>query len=156
MKKYPEFSKEEIEHIVKQCFTFSDVCRLMQRPTNSENLRVIHKKLDTLNIDYSHFKGQGWNKGTSQPSHKKIPIEKILIENSTYQNTDRLKKRLISEGYKIHKCEICGITQWNNKYIALQLHHINGISNDNRIDNLQILCPNCHSQTENYGSKNIK
>ena len=153
MNKYPEFSKEEIEHFVKQCFTFSDVCRLMQRPGN---IRVIHKKLDSLNIDYSHFKGQGWNKGTSQPSQKKIPIEEILVENSTYQNTDRLKKRLISEGYKTCKCEICGITQWNNKPISLQLHHINGISNDNRIENLQILCPNCHSQTENYGSKNIK
>ena len=97
MNKYPEFSKEEIEHFVKQCFTFSDVCRLMQRPANSGNIRVIHKKLDSLNIDYSHFKGQGWNKGTSQPSQKKIPIEEILVENSTYQNTDRLKKRLISE-----------------------------------------------------------
>ena len=85
MKKYPEFSKEEIEHIVKQCFTFSDVCRLMQRPTNSGNLRVIHKKLDTLNIDYSHFKGQGWNKGTSQPSHKKIQIEKILSKKKLSQ-----------------------------------------------------------------------
>lgn len=65
-----------------------------------------------------------------------------------------VKNRLLKEGLKEYKCEICGISEWNGKEITLQLHHINGDRNDNRIENLQILCPNCHSQTDNYCNKN--
>lgn len=117
------------------------------------NIRVIHS---ALNIDYSHFKGRGWNKGVEVVSTTKIPIEQILVKDSTYQNTDRLRKRLVKEGYKTYRCEICGITEWLGKPLSLQLHHVNGINNDNRLENLLIICPNCHSQTENFGSKNVR
>ena len=68
----------------------------------------------------------------------------------------KIKGKLIREGLKENKCEICGlINEWNGKPLVLQLHHINGNHTDNRLENLQILCPNCHSQTDTYCGSNI-
>lgn len=85
----------------------------------------------------------------------KKPIEYYLTENSC-ASSNSLKKRLIKEGYKENKCEICGITEWMGKPLILQLDHINGNHSDNRLNNLRILCPNCHSQTETWGNKGEK
>ena len=63
---------------------------------------------------------------------------------------------LVNEGVKEYKCEICGISNWNGKYITLVLHHIDGEHSNNKLENLQILCPNCHSQTANYAGKSSK
>lgn len=79
-----------------------------------------------------------------------------IIINSTYNNTHRLKNRLFEVGLKENKCECCGLTNWNGKDISLQIHHIDGDRTNNTIENLQILCPNCHSQTDTYAAKNIK
>ena len=75
-----------------------------------------------------------------------------LVENS-YPNT-KIRKPLLEFGLKENKCEICGISEWNGNPLTCQLHHINGNRTDNRLENLQMLCPNCHSQTENYMNKN--
>ena len=77
---------------------------------------------------------------------------KNLDKNTYYQS--RYKDLLFKFGLKENKCEICGLTEWNNKPLVCQIHHINGNRTDNRLENLQMLCPNCHSQTENYQSKN--
>lgn len=76
------------------------------------------------------------------------------LNNTIMIRTCDLKKLLFKLGLKQNVCEICGIDSWNNKPICLQLHHIDGRKNNNSLDNLQILCLNCHSQTDNYGSKN--
>ena len=65
-----------------------------------------------------------------------------------------LRKRLLAEGLKRNECERCGINRWRGKPLCLQLHHINGDGRDNRLENLQLVCPNCHSQTDNYGGRN--
>jgi hypothetical protein len=116
--------------------------------------RVFKKRVKILGIDTSHFLGQGHLKGKSHDWAPKIPLKKILVKNSTYNNTVALKNRLIKEGLLKNRCE-CGLESiWNGKPITLQLDHINGHYDDNRITNLRILCPNCHSQTETFAGKN--
>jgi Zn finger protein HypA/HybF involved in hydrogenase expression len=114
---------------------------------NSWAYRIVAERMDKLNISFGKKLSIN-QKGVVE----RLPIEKILTENSEYNRT-KLKERLVQEGLKEYKCECCGISEWMNKPISLQLHHLNGIHNDNRLNNLQLLCPNCHSQTENFGTK---
>ena len=115
------------------------------RKCTNENIERLKKELEEQDIDYSTL--------PVKTILEKQPIEEILVEDSNYQSS-KLKKRLIEAGLKEHKCEICGNTgEWQGKRLTLQVHHINGNHRDNRIENLQILCPNCHSQTNNHSIK---
>ena len=90
---------------------------------------------------------------TSYKTDHKIWCEE-LFKGNVNSSAVRIKKHLLLAGLKEDKCEQCGISEWNNLPISLQLHHIDGNTNNNKLDNLMILCPNCHTQTDNYGSKN--
>ena len=79
-----------------------------------------------------------------------VPIQQILIENSPHTGSSKLRIRLIKEGLKESKCEVCGCVE------SLELHHINGNHQDNRLENLQILCANCHRKTDNFRGKGIR
>lgn len=82
---------------------------------------------------------------------------KYVLENKLVcKKAWKILDVLVQTGYKEYKCECCGISEWNNKPIRLQLHHKNGNPTDNSLDNLEVLCPNCHTQTDNYGSKNTR
>ncbi|MBV9864030.1 MAG: HNH endonuclease [Abitibacteriaceae bacterium] len=87
---------------------------------------------------------------------KKAPLELILVENSEYVSTNHLKRRLIREGLLENRCAICQYQEWLGKPLTLHLDHVNGISKDNRLENLRLLCPNCHSQTETYCGRNMQ
>ena len=95
-------------------------------------------------------------KGLSKPSKTKIPLEDILEGKHPQYQSNKIRIRLIAEGVKEAKCECCNNTEWLGKPISLEVDHINGNSADHRLDNLKILCPNCHAQTNTYRGKNIK
>lgn len=91
--------------------------------------------------------------GRIEPRDHRIPLEDLLVVGRDTNRT-HLKARLFGAGLKLRRCETCGIAEWLGRPLGLALHHVTGDPGDNRLDNLQILCPNCHSQTPNFGSKN--
>jgi len=123
-------------------------------------LRALKKRLKDDNIDFSHLEEseeQGYVKGLKPPgtSHPIRTLKHILVENSTYTYNQPLKIKLMEEGLLTNMCSICNILpDWNGEKLVLQLDHINGTSNDNRIENLRMLCPNCHSQTDTFCRQN--
>lgn len=120
------------------------------------NYTQLKKYLELMQIDTSHFTGKGWNIERLNLVHEKALLSDIMVKNSSYQSY-KLKKRLFQESLKTERCEKCG---WAEKAtdgrIPLELHHINGNRTDNRLENLQVLCPNCHSLQPNHRGKNIK
>lgn len=144
------YSKENLEKIIKGSYSISDVARALELVPKGSTFKTIKKYIEKYKLDTSHFTGPLWNKGKKVPI---IPLDNILKKNTRF-GSNRLLNRLIQEGKKEYKCECCGISDWQNKKIILQLHHIDGDHYNNEFSNLQILCPNCHSQTNTYCSRN--
>ena len=117
------------------------------------NYKIMHKAIQEFNLNISHFTGQGWNTGLKFKPFEAKPIENILVINSNYQSY-KLKRRLIQEGFKENICERCKLSEWQGLPIPLELHHKNGNNRDNRLENIVLLCPNCHALTESYRGKN--
>lgn len=87
---------------------------------------------------------------------RQTPLCELLVEESESER-GHLKKRLLKEGLLRNECYECGaLPIWNGKPLTIQLEHINGTNNDNRIENLSMLCPNCHSQTDTYAGRNAR
>jgi Zn finger protein HypA/HybF involved in hydrogenase expression len=147
------YTEEELREAVKTSTSIRQVLNKLNIVAAGGNYQTTNRRIKKLNIDTSHFTGQGWNKG--KIIGPKRPVEEYLKENSVVQSF-KLKSRLILEGLKQHKCECCGITEWNGKPAPIELDHINGNHHDNRLENLRILCPNCHAQTDTYRGKNKK
>lgn len=149
-----KYSKEQFQQAVGKSKSIADVCKILGLVAKGNNYETIKKYINLYSLDVSHFTGARWNKGIRYLSHTCLTsLDDILQENVSY-SSDMLKKRLIAEGLKQQKCECCGVSEWMGKPLSLELHHINGNHYDNRLNNLQILCPNCHSLTENYCRRN--
>lgn len=135
--------------------TIAGVLRSLNLQPTGANYKTIHTQVRKLGLNTSHWKGQSHNKGKPANFSVKYQLCEILVDQSHYSNSHRLKLRLLKSGLLQNKCYICGINEWQGHTLTLQLDHINGCNSDNRQENLRLLCPNCHSQTATFAGKNI-
>lgn len=147
---------EQLKDVASTSFSYRSVIKKLGLKPAGGNYKQITKYLKENSVDTTHFRGKGWNKGKLFDPKPKILLNLILKQDSDFQS-HKLKKRLLLESVKIEACEEC---HWSESRddgsIPLELHHINGDPRDNRLENLQILCPNCHSLKLNHRGRNIK
>lgn len=143
--KYKQIPLNELKEIVKNNKSYAGVLKeLGYNPNGSGSQAGLIEYLKENNINTSHFTGQGWNKGNYDYSRFRYGVA---------IKPNRLKDALVS--LRSAKCENCGLTEWNNELIPLEVHHKDGDHLNNELDNLQLLCPNCHALTENWRGRNI-
>lgn len=151
-----KWTDEQFIEAVKTSPSYAEVMKKIGLKPAGSNYDTVKRKISELGLDTSHMTGKVWNQGERyRPIKEARPLGEVLVEHSTWINTNNLRKRLLKEGVKEYKCECCGNTEWMGEPIALELHHINGVKDDLRIENLQILCPNCHAFTDNYRGRNM-
>lgn len=114
------------------------------------NPKTINPLLEKLGISYA---GNQSGKGMIRPRESMSLIE--YLENSTDIQSNKVRLKLLKEGYKEHKCECCGLTTWLDNPIPLELHHKDGDRYNNTLENFELLCPNCHAFTDTYRGKNV-
>ena len=141
-----EYLKENFEKIISQSTSLIDVLKKLNLEKTGGGYTTIKKYITIYKCDTSHF-----IKENCFGIRKKLELNEVLTINSNYQNTSHLKERLYKEGYKKRECEFCEQgEEWKGKKMSLILDHINGINNDNRIENLRIVCPNCNATLDTH------
>lgn len=148
MSKYNTIEWEnKIQKACKEALSMASACASLGM---NKNTFISHAK--RLGVYITNAPGKGISKENSQ----KIDLSYILAGNAPQYGTSKLRTRLLKEGIKKHVCEKCLRSEWGGQKIPLELHHIDGNSQNHILTNLEILCPNCHTVTENFGSKNKK
>lgn len=145
-------SDEEFTKIVKESYSIGESLRKQGLKPWGANYRGFHDRADRIGLDFSHFTGKGHLKNKKHNWASEIPPEKAFVKNGTLRSGN-LKAKILKYELKEYICEICAITEWEGQPLSLHLDHINGVNNDNRLENLRFLCPNCHSLTETYCGK---
>ena len=139
------YDEDNLRKIIVESSTYSEVLIKLGVGIRGSCRKTLYKYIAKYNIDVSHFNA---NAIRTKKLHNfiKIPLNKILVENSTYNSGTNIKNRLYNEGLKEHKCELCGQGEnWQGKHMSLILDHIDGVPNNNKIENLKIVCPNCNA-----------
>lgn len=147
------YDKEYLISVVKESKSYKDVLVTMGLRAAGGNYQVLKKYIQLYNLSIDHFETQV-ERANRNFYKQEIDINDILIENSTY-NRQSLKRRLYKEKLLNPICCLCGQDEnWNGMKISLIIDHINGIHNDNRLDNLRIVCPNCNAGLETFSGRN--
>ena len=147
-------SDQEFINLVRSSLNISEVLFKLGYAVNGNSwgFGEIKKRMVDLGLTGYDFKGKSC---LAIKPEKQIDPKKLLCEHSKHARKV-LRSYIRKHDLIPYKCAICGLTEWNGKTLSLELDHINGINDDNRLENLRFLCPNCHSQTDTYGVRNSK
>ncbi len=147
-----EIRDEQYREAVRQSRSIAGALRLLGVLPEGGNYRVLHRAIKRLDLDTSHFAGQSWSRGATI-RHRMRPIEDYL-SNRYPIHSDRLRRRLVNEGVLERRCSSCKLETWMDQPVPLELDHIDGNHQNNTLDNLRLLCPNCHALTPTFRGKN--
>lgn len=149
-----KWTEDQLRVSAKKSTSIRQILHLLGLKEAGGNYVQISKYLKEYCIDIGHLKGRGWNKGLRGTGRPRLTLQDILILNSSFQSY-KLKKRLFTANLKKPECEECGWAEVSKDgRIPLELDHINGNSRDNRLVNLRVLCPNCHSLKPTHRGRN--
>ena len=150
----PSFSEQELRDAIAKSRSWAETIRNLGKCPSGNNRLTIKKWANVLEISTEHFDPRAAAiAGLKRSRTRKRPLEEVLVEGSTYSRSS-LKQRLYDEGLKEPVCEMCGQDEsWNGMTISLILDHINGVRDDNRIENLRIVCPNCAAGLDTHCGK---
>ena len=143
-------TKADYENAAWASQSIAGMCRYFGLKPCGGNYKIMHKAIKEYDLDIGHFTGQGWNTKEHPNFGNGISLEERFTLHKSKKASSKTKEILFNHALKEKRCEKCGITEWMGEPIIFQLHHINGDPKDDRLENLQILCPNCHSQTDSY------
>lgn len=132
--------------------SLAEVLRRLHLPVTASAYRALRRSLTHAQIDAADLPGQAWSRG--RRDLKRVPLEELLVVGRA-RTVGHIKRRLLQEGVLDACCSSCGIREWLGLAAPLELDHINGDRRDNRLENLRLLCPNCHAQTPTYRGRNI-
>lgn len=150
------WTKESLIQAVKSSFSYRQVLLKIGLVPAGGNYQQVKHYIAKYKLSTKHFRGKGWSLGLTGIGKPRLLLEAILTKGSTFQSF-KLKRRLFAAGLKPQHCEVCGWAKKNlDGYLPLELDHINGDRYDNRLTNLRILCPNCHSLQPTHRGRNIR
>lgn len=157
-KRVAEIEADALVEAVQSARSVAEVLERFQLPVAGRGHREMIRRIAALGIDARHLKGRGWARGETRRTHATIdriarrntrPDEAVFVVRSPEQCGPRLVKRLLALGWQ-YECRECRIAEWQGRPLVLHLDHINGVHDDNRLENLRLLCPNCHSLTDTF------
>ena len=148
------------EQVQAACHEARSVAQVMERlgldPRRKLGRRDVERRMLEVGVDPMSLPGQGWARATSVAPRYRKPLAELLVAGKAISSTHNLKRRLVAEGVFDWRCTLCGVEEWRDQPLSLQLDHMNGDRRDNRLENLRLLCPNCHSQTETFAGRNAR
>ena len=148
-----QLSEQDFRDIVLNSSSCAEAMRKMGYKCTTGNSHItVKRRIEELKIDISH-----WGDNTKNAHIANKTPDEVYFAKDTPHSGNHIRERVLKDNLMEYRCAICGNTgKWNGQLLVLQIDHINGDHDDNRLENLRFLCPNCHSQTDTFAGKNLK